>query len=426
MAIGSLHPTYFMIDDIDADTGKKEDKSEFFSREPGYDLAFSAAFELLGVQKRYKTPDDLFELFAKIHDLACLHIRDSASKISDEVKKRETDQVSFSMNGFGFSNNGIIADEGGLADIIRAIWIEKQPFILLAKESERTRFYVFREFLYESQGASSDNEGVNEMIGNVMNPNAEGIILRNGQNTLPFIQQKIMSIFQKGLFSASSKHRVYLFCYADYKTRKNMALDALKNYLDRIKKASASNEKIRLIAKTATTLLHLHMWNDGNGRSAYLFANFLMKQNDLGYFYPLNMCLFDANSEDNMVKQIIQGQARYQEKFGTPERLHTGLKMYSSALSTLSSLILNANIDMKKAFAERKFNLLFRQAAQKAEYFDLLKLMGDNRNHLDIDITSKGEKSGNAADVAQKFKNIPAQNYLGEIGLKTSAISTQS
>ncbi len=419
MNINKIHPSYYMVDELNS-LGKKEDKTDFLSREGRYELAFCEAFKLLDDKRSYKTSKELFEFFEKIHNAACSHIDSAAKKVSVQMTDHGNNLASVPFNGYGFSK-GIIADDEGLEDIIKTIWKENEPFILIAKD-DQNKYYLSNQRLYVYKGNGDESTGLSEMM---LRPIKECIIFNNEKSTsditLHGIKQKMKLIFNMGVFHSLSPHRMILACIAREGSRQQKALGALQNYLGRINTLSNDNEKIRLIAKTVNTLFKLHMWYDGNGRTAYLFANFLMEQNGLGYFYPRNMCLFDANSEENMVREITLGQTRFKDKFGTPEKLHEGLKSYSSAMKALIvSVFQTGDHTLKMTLVSRDLNLLFRRAAQNDRFFNLLQFMVDNSDALDIDITSKGNSGNNAADVANQNNNKIAMDYLRTKGLNPS------
>lgn len=70
--------------------------------------------------------------------------------------------------------------------------------------------------------------------------------------------------------------------------------------------------------------------------------------------------------------------------------------------------------DTLKPINDEDFNLLFRRLAMKPKYVGLLNLLLENKNAYKINIKSQGKKSGTALDVAIKYNNIQAIEFLRE------------
>ena len=134
-------------------------------------------------------------------------------------------------------------------------------------------------------------------------------------------------------------------------------------------------------------------------------------------FYPNNMCVFDANSVNTMVKEVVEGQERFSSMFGTNEELTENLKEYKFTVESLKTKYSKFN-DLMKTIKDRNFNLLLRQAATIKNSTELLEYLLKNMHILNIDINSKGQKSGTALDVAINQGNGPAEKLLkGYTGL---------
>lgn len=67
---------------------------------------------------------------------------------------------------------------------------------------------------------------------------------------------------------------------------------------------------------------------------------------------------------------------------------------------------------LNKAFVERNFNLMLRQCAYEPRCLELLQLLINHTQLLDIDIHSRGRKSGTALELAQKSNNQAAIEML--------------
>ena len=425
------HPTYFMID-LESPTGQVT-LQKFMSQEKNYDLAFCETWqEIIHPSKDFKitNAEKLLKLLDVIQKSSLRHLP-ALKKVAGEGNYERTHGRADGKNWYGISKN-CNTDEQGIVDLLEKIWIAKDDFQLVVLTDDKSKRYIItnKEFILVT------NNGENQEI---LFKNDE-----SNKESLNKIIQIVMPLYHKG-DSPDGTFRMLIFrdCKADEREKK--AIKIFNTYLEGIKAAEKPKteesketkskvseataklkgsdlEKIKIIALTIRDHMQLHRYYDGNGRSLYLLANLLLHQNKLPMFYPRNMCMFDGNSLDKMIQEIVAGQERFAKMFGNVAQLTVGLNTYSNAVLEIQQIFVNkfsedAHNSLKIACDDRNFDLLLRQTAQKEKYFVLLEFLLNNKSILNINISAKGEKWGTALDIAKKCKNQKAIELLAKHGI---------
>jgi hypothetical protein len=94
------------------------------------------------------------------------------------------------------------------------------------------------------------------------------------------------------------------------------------------------------------------------------------------------------------------------------KRVKNSMERYEACIAQLPNLLEGIHPKAQKAFEDKNFNLLFRQAASEPASIKLLEFLLINAKTLSIDILSKGEKSGTALNVAHRYNNELAIELL--------------
>ncbi len=125
-------------------------------------------------------------------------------------------------------------------------------------------------------------------------------------------------------------------------------------------------------------------------------------EHDIPYFEIDSIAKMQALEQQGLLKLPIQARRQPLSK----EQL---------AILKLSDLI-DSNypddITLQKSLAKNSFNLLLRQSATDPKYMKLLEFLLNNTTPLNIDVSSQGEKSGAALDIAKKCSNQKAVEIL--------------
>lgn len=396
----TCHSTKFMLDLEVAWDGTQGNMQHYIKREPGYDLAFCEAWNKVDAVKDIKLTKSaaFLKLLDKIQQCALEHLPLTRCIGT----KHQIIQGRAEINFYGLSKNAN-SDEQGIKDIIKKLWIDGESFNFITKENDPDKRYVVNKDEFYEMFAGGTRKVI--LIQNT--PDSR-------QETFEQITQVLIPLYNQGLCPDGSD-RMIIYHLTNHFEREKKAIQILDSYFEEIITKESSIEKIKTISATIRDLMQLHLYYDGNGRTLYMFANLLLYQNDLPPFYPRNMCMFDGNSIETMVAEILAGQERFASMFGDAPHLTAELKKYQATVIELQKFIEEHFSDsflLRKSVQERNFNLLLRQSASNPKNITLLKYLINNLETLDIDIHSKGEKSGNALDVAVKFHNAEAIELL--------------
>lgn len=401
----NFHATNFMIDLEDVN-GLQDNMQGYIKRELDYDLAFCRAWSEIESAKKEEPSNsaDLLSLLDKIQKCSLSHLPQTKQVGSgfQIIQGRAT------INFFGLTK-GPNSNEEGIKDIIEKIWINSENFELITKDKDPDKRYILIKdelFVVSSGGTKKTTLIKNDGS--------------SSKETVKKIFEMLIPLYNLGICPNGSD-RMMILHQTEPKVREKKALQIFDSYLKTIKTKDSDIEKIKTIALTIRDLMQLHLYYDGNARSLYMLANLFLFQSDMSLFYPRNMCMFEGNSLDKMVKEVVAGQERFASMFGKPSDLANGLKNYQNAVIELKTLVSNyfsKSEAMKKSVEERSLNLLLRQSASDPKNIILLEFLLNNKLALNIDILSKGEKSGNALDVANKFNNLQAVELLNNHGLK--------
>lgn len=119
---------------------------------------------------------------------------------------------------------------------------------------------------------------------------------------------------------------------------------------------------------------------------------------------------------ENLKKESIKkAQAAEKEKAFTLsiQAKRTTTQDNKEAIKSLQEFFVgNISDSIKKSIEKRDLNLLLRQLSVKPSYVKQLEFLLNNKEKLNINIASRGEKSGTAMDVAKKFKDQQAVDLL--------------
>jgi hypothetical protein len=395
------HCTQFMIDLISL-KGTPSTLQNFLEVESGYDMVFTKAWGyLIDIKDTpIKTSAALLKVLDKIQELSMSHL-------PKEDKEGPIQGRAYATNYFPFSKN-ITSDEQGVKDLIEKIWLNKEDLILsvLDVANSEMSYIVTKE---------SFNREINNAVKMYFpNDNSKESLERIFKIILPLYHQK----------RPNGLARMLVLNKTNSETREKRAIKYIDTYFQQIATVKESEKIKQNISLLIRDLSQLHLYWDGNGRSLYLLANLLTYQNRMGFFYPNNMCIFECNSVKTMLKEMDEGFERFKKMFETCDRLSTEMYKYQVALSDLFSLLKEAKVPetLNQSFGVRNFNLLLRQTAQKVEYIKVLNYLVQHRPILNINLKSKGEKSGTALDVAVKYQNLAAVSLLKDL-LKTKSES---
>ena len=401
-----LHPTQFMLDLVSEGTKETSGKhvlADYMKREPGYDLSFSAAWFQHINSAPATNPLKLFGVFTKIHELAMSHI---TAKMS-EIEKGEYNDSKDKGHSFclGVGPN---SDLEGVVDLIKQILFnEKRTLISFYTEEKSNRDYI--DYGVMDGDFFQFNRRTNEH---------QKLFLKNRHSPEERVQkivEIIKPLYEAGTIGEGTFPVRITSMYRSKNERSRKAFELMLEYFKSLKTDQSDSEKIENICLLCRELEQLHFFVDGNGRTVFIFANLLASWNNLPPFYPTNMCIFDANSLPKMVKEVTEGQERFEKMFGTKDEFNQNLKVYKETVENLTTLISTKFSKIKSvmtALSERNFNLLLRQSVPIEETIDLLKFLLQNRSSLNIDLNSAGQTSGTATTIAKKVGNEEAIKLL--------------
>lgn len=387
--------------DMKAPLGNQNSLQDYIEREPGYDLAFCAAWKEVDSVKdeKVETPNKLLYLLDQIQRCALQHL----PRVRQVDKGYQIIHGRAEMNYFGLTDN-VNCNLEGIKEVIRKIWIDQNPFTLITIDemNPKRRLILTKDCFF----ASYSDEQKNKTIENYRASTAEA--------TCNTITKQLAGHFQKGICQ-NGLDRMILFINIPLKEREKMALSILDSYFVEKTHAVSPEAKIKTIFKAISALSQLHLYYDGNGRSLYMLANLLLYQEGLPLFYPENMCIFEASDINTITKKILEGQDRFKILFGTAKTISKGLTEYAEAVIKTKKIIADnypTNSYLNRSFTSRNFNLLLRQCAIDKKYFPLLKFLVNNSTILSIDLSSRGKKSGSAIDIAKSNNNSDAIQLL--------------
>lgn len=385
----TAHPTLFMVDQIEPHSiggfYLRGSFQCFSKREPGYDTTFYKAFKYCFGQKNslYHSAEELFIAFGDIHDIAIKH-------------RGEKYRGSYQFHQMFDLVDGPTCNLDGVKELVQKIWIKKIPTQLMLQSGPDENISLLPEGCFRVT-----KEGQNDRV--------DTLYSEHDPVSLERVYEEWIEAFQ-------NKKRLFVFNQTPQAERFRLIANAANTYLNSLKSSAPAEKQtiIRAIATFMQDLMQLHYFNDGNGRACYLFANLLMLQNGLPPFYPDNMCLFDANSVEEMVFQINKGMKTFTEKFDSIEHLETSLSKYYQTVEALKELVHHKapSID-KNLTKQRRFEHLLRKVAKNSDYLDVVAFLIRNAFSLGIDLFARGDKSGKTAlESAIQFKNQEAEALL--------------
>jgi hypothetical protein len=399
-----LHFSQFMINQIPVAFDASQDMSDFVEKEPEYDLAFCKSWEFASLlpAEAFSTGKNFLESLDKIQDLALSHLPE---KLYLDDEKQQfiflRGRASF-INGYGLAKN-TCSDDNGILDIIDKIIYEKRNLRLHCILDMPESRYVL-----SGDGFKSIKFGFERLA-----------IGRRDERWIYRIKMKFLKWYNKGFLSDGSD-RIFIEKRASKEEREKEALAYIHQFLRKMNRALLPIEKIRNIAILIRDLMQIHLYFDGNGRALYILSNILLNHYNLPLFYPKNMCLFDGNSVEKMVEEILIGQQTFKAHFKDKAELTKNLKNYAQVISELGREISEKYSEypsLAMAFKQRNLNLVFRKLAATKKALPLLKYMTRNITVLGIDPTVRGLSSGTALDVAIKFSNTKAIPILIQVCL---------
>lgn len=400
--IYTCHATNFMLDlePVNGDP-KNGTMQAFIKNESNYDLAFCEAWNVVDVAKEalLTSSKDFLSLLDAVQGKSLMHLPSIKPVKSGFIKIHG--RVDGHVNFFGLSKNANSNDEG-IINIINKIWVKKKKFELIGVHRNR----ITRCFLDNKKFHITQNKEILQ----------ESLIRNEGsqEDTLKRICDILIPLYNDGL-GPDGQEPIIVFHETSGVEREQEAIKIIESYFDAMKLTKTPEAKIREISILIQDLMQLHLYWDGNGRSLYMITNLLLIQNGLRPFYPKNMCMFDGNSVETMVQEVLSGQERFALMFGDVSQLSSGLTDYSSAVKELMRIMQTKFSDassLASSFNERNLDLLFRRSAAGPKTIELLMFLKQNAKALNIDILSRGETSGSALDIARKFKNTAAVELL--------------
>lgn len=401
------HPLYFLMDFCGHD-GKQDILQNYIKREPNYDLAFCSTWQLAfgdsSNQKHFEMAPDkeyfLVDFLNAIQDKSLSHLpamREVA--VGERIGYQRIHGRAEHFNYYGLVKDRT-TDEAGVKELIEGILSgQKQGFneLRIVLEEMDCQLVLKEDGLY------------------VLDDNVD---LKKLDLTSQEVIDAVLKEYHKGACS-NQQDRLCVIIRKSLEERMARERGIFSNFLADMKKAETDETKIKTIALVIRDLMQLHLYWDGNGRSLFLFANWLLHTHHLPLFYPTNMCVFDANSIDKMYKEIIEGQQRFTDSFGTKDELTEGLNTYRTLILDLEKLIYTQALPTKElsilntSFAKRELNLLFRQLTTNTNTIGILKFLLDNADALHVNIFEKGKASGkDALDVAKEHHNEAAIELL--------------
>lgn len=400
------HCTQFMLDFVACD-GKKEINSfqDYMKREDNYDLSFCKAWIKHINTEIIDDAEQLFACFMKIQRTAMKHI-----ELIGKTSHGETYQRGIFINNSYCTSNGLLSDLEGIKELVNQIWFDKKNIKITVYSEKKIDGYPNIYFLVKD-GFYKRNPK--------LKVNKQIFANDSSVESIEVIFKTIQKYYDVGLLEGGLCPLRIQPMFNDKQSKKEKAIELFRNYLTSIKDLKSAEEKILKICYLCRELEQLHLFHDGNGRSVFILANLLAYWNGLNPFYPRNMCIFDANSLKTMVQEVTEGQERFASLFGSKHQLTENLNEYRIKVKRLIKLtnekFLKFNAIMKSV-KERNFNLLLRQSTVGNNTKELLEFLLQNLSSLNIDIHSKGEKSGTAMDVAVKNGNAEAIELLKKYG----------
>ena len=393
-----------MLDYRHVITNQPVDLCTFVKNVKNSDITFCEAWEEMNSipPSELTTPQGLLKTLDKIHDCSIRHL---------EVGR----QGRAHRNVFGISK-GYTTDEEGIKEIISKIWIDKADYVLqVLAEDNLQEAYVLKKNSFQFH----NKDGKVTRIQPLSNDRSK---------TVALLFQKIIPCYHKG--HCLGNERLVLRNHSSPAEREKVVLNIFKNFLEQIKiKDLSENERIEIVAVTMKDILQQHIYYDGNARSLFILANFLLGLYHSKPFYPKNICLFDANSKGKMIAEISKGQKRFVKMFGHEKSITENLKNYKQAVLNLQELINSLdlkpdNLDsLQAAYNTRNFNLLLRLSATLTKNLTLLKFLLENTRALNIDLNATGKSSGTVLDVAIKYKNQEAINLIENLKIYDQVVS---
>lgn len=396
------HCTQFMVDFVACES-KKEANSfqDYMKREGNYDLSFCESWLNHVNTDVIDDPEKLFEFFMKIQKTAMKHI-----ELIGTTSQGERYQSGLYIGSSYSVSNSLVSDVEGIKELISQIWFDNKETHATVYSEKKLNGYNDIYFLNKNGFYNRDPQ---------KNVNKQIFSNDHSMTSFEIILKTILKYYDVGLLEGGFCPLRIQSCYVSKERKKEKAVELINDYLKSIREPQTNEEKILKICTLCRELEQLHLFHDGNGRTVFIFANCLVSWNGLNPFYPKNMCIFDANSLKTMFQEIIEGQERFASMFGSKEQFTNDLNIYKNKLENLTLLInekfSNLNVFMKSV-KERNFNLLLRQSASNKSTKELLEFLLQNVSCLNIDINSKGEKSGTAIDVAIKNENKEAISLL--------------
>lgn len=398
------HPTNFMINfEHHEANGKHDNLQDCVNREHNYDLSFVDAWKKVIKYKDSKlsTAGALLGFLDKIHNRAINHLYEVI-----EEDGHVTPIYGRAAENCKAITKNLLSDEEGIKDIIKKIWIDKMPAHLIIKTENPNHRYIVSNDQFYKRYRDPELPGHDEPL------------LKNdfetSKKTIDEIYKIVLPLYRKRTPIDATDASVILGHQTTKKEKAQHAIKILNAYCENIQSARSEKDKIKVIAHTIRDLAQLRLYHKGNARSLFMMANFLFYQNNVRSFYPRNMNMFLGNSVDKMMKEISVGQDRFAKMFGSEKALTTGLAQYKKTVVKLRKVITSVSSEyaFDKAYTDRNFNFLLRLSASKEQYFPLLQFLLVNRAALNIDISSKGQTSGTALDIATKSGNAQAIDLL--------------
>ncbi len=390
-----LHFTAFMLDRIRVKKTDEGTLKDFMCREPDYDIAFCSAWHVAFNQiddQPADTAELLFQLLDNIHTKALSHQPEARELMIGKQKAYMPIQGRGYRNYYGL-NQGWNSDAQGVQELAERILSSEHPAmnaLEIRLENTENRIHV-------------TNKGIH------LPPSCKTYLT---QETIT--KQAILDIiageYNKGCFR-DNYDRLIVVSTASVSEKAQWERTLFSNYLTAIKNADTDAVKIEHIIQLVQGLEQLHIYNDGNARSLYILANYLMAKNKLHLFYPDTMCIFDGYSKQALYEKIIEGQERFSANFVSHVHLSEKFVEYSASIRALQQHLdeMSATgVNTKKlntSFCERDFNLMLRQAAVAPWTLKVLRFLLEHANLLHINIHSQGKTSGTAMDVAKRYKN---------------------
>lgn len=393
-----FHFTQFLLDYLQH-TGGYEKLTDYMKREEGYDLVFIKAYldVFQGHSKDIQTIDDpafLLTLLDSIQHCAISHLPEM--KMISETKAQLIQGKADSYNFYGLTKNWN-SDEAGIVELVKIALDSKIERHLVVHYDNAPLCYVSK-------------------MGYVLESTPNKTLIFSSEQVQE-ITEHVLQEYRKGPYN-NKLDRLVLFLCSNAAKRHDVALEAATHFVQQMQQAQNENDHIKTIGLFLRDIMQLHSYNDGNGRSLFILANWLLVTHGLKPFYPTQMCPFDGNSIEKIVKEIIEGQNRFAELFGTHATLLEQLSQYQDSIVEVEKMVkdLAANkkfpCDLDTPLKERNLNLLFRKTATHPEVFSLFKCLLDKCDVLNVDIFEKGPKSGHAFNIAKQYNNQKVMDVL--------------